>query len=41
MKWIKKLFGKQESTHETTTSSEIDFAELPAWLEVNSQKNIF
>ena len=38
MKWIKKLFGKQESTHEKTASSEVSFNELPAWLEVRSQK---
>lgn len=38
MKWIKKLFGKQESSHETNISSEISFDELPAWLGENSQK---
>lgn len=38
MKWIKKLFGKQESSHENNTSREISFDELPAWLEKSSQK---
>ncbi|WP_410509276.1 cell surface protein [Methanosarcina hadiensis] len=38
MKWIKKLFGKQESSHENNISSEISFDELPAWLDRSSQK---
>lgn len=38
MKWIKKLFGKQESSHEKNVPSEISFDELPAWLEESSQK---
>lgn len=38
MKWIKKLFGKQESSNEKNIPSEISFDELPAWLEKNSQK---
>ena len=38
MKWIKKLFGKQESSHEKTISSEVSFDELPALLEESSQK---
>ncbi|AKB74807.1 pneumococcal surface protein [Methanosarcina lacustris Z-7289] len=38
MKWIKKFFGKQDSSHEKTISSEFGFDELPAWLEKSSQK---
>lgn len=38
MKWIKKLFGKQESSHEKNISSEISFDELSAWLDKSSQK---
>jgi multidrug resistance efflux pump len=38
LKWIKKLFGKQESSHEKNVSSEIGIDELPAWLEGSSQK---
>ena len=38
MKWIKKLFGKPESSHEKSISSEISFDELPAWLDESSQK---
>lgn len=38
MKWIKKLFGKPESSHEKNISSEISFDELPAWLDKSSQK---
>ena len=38
MKWIKKLFGKQESSHEKTISSEVSFDELPALLEESSKK---
>jgi hypothetical protein len=38
LKWIKKLFGKQESSHEKNVSSEIGIDELPAWLEESSQK---
>jgi hypothetical protein len=38
LKWIKKLFGKQESSHEKNASIEIGFDELPAWLEESSQK---
>ncbi len=38
MKWIKKIFGKQESSHEKNISGEISFDELPAWLEGSSQK---
>lgn len=37
MKWIKKLFGKQESSQEKSISSEVSFDELPAWLGENSQ----
>ncbi len=37
MKWIKKLFGKQESSHEISISSEVSFDELPVWLGENSQ----
>jgi len=38
LKWIKKLFGKQDSSNEKTISSEVGFDELPAWLEKSSQK---
>ncbi|KKH94126.1 cell surface protein [Methanosarcina sp. 1.H.T.1A.1] len=38
MKWIKKLFGKQESSHEKIISSEVSFDELPVLLEESSQK---
>ncbi|MDQ1274476.1 MAG: hypothetical protein QG610_47 [Euryarchaeota archaeon] len=38
MKWIKKLFGMQESSNEKNIPSEISFDELPAWLEKSSQK---
>ena len=38
MKWIKKLFGKQESSQEKTISSEVSFDELPALLDESSQK---
>ena len=38
MKWIKKLFGKQESSQEKTISSEVSFDELPALLDKSSQK---
>lgn len=38
MKWIKKLFGKQESSNEKNIASEISFDELPSWLEKSSQK---
>jgi len=38
LKWIKKLFGKQESSNEKNIASEISFDELPSWLEKSSQK---
>lgn len=38
MKWINKLFGKQESSQEKNISSEISYNELPTWLEKSSQK---
>lgn len=38
MKWIKKLFGKQESSHEKAVSSEVSFDGLPALMEKSSQK---
>lgn len=38
MKWIKKLFGKQESSQENNISSEISFDELSSWLDKSSQK---
>lgn len=38
MKWIKKLFGKKESSGEETGLREIDFEDLPAWLDENYQK---
>lgn len=38
MKWIKKLFGKQERSHEKAVSSEVSFDGLSVWLEENSQK---
>ncbi len=37
MKWIKKLFGKKYSSEETDFR-EIDFEDLPAWLDDSSQK---
>ncbi len=38
MKWIKKLFGKKEDSSEETDLKEISFEDLPAWLNVRSQK---
>jgi len=38
LKWIKKLFGKQESSHEKNIPSEVSFDELPALLDESSQK---
>jgi hypothetical protein len=38
LKWIKKLFGKQESSREKAVSSEVSFDGLPALLEESSQK---
>ncbi|RPJ78031.1 MAG: cell surface protein [Alphaproteobacteria bacterium] len=38
MKWIKKLFGKKEDSSEETGFREIDFEDLPAWLDARYQK---
>lgn len=38
MNWIKKLFGKKENSGEKTGFREIDFEDLPAWLDARSQK---
>ncbi len=38
MKWIKKLFGKKEVSGEGTGLNEIDFEDLPAWLDNNYKK---
>jgi len=35
LKWIKKLFGKKEVSCEGTGLNEIDFEDLPAWLDNN------
>ena len=38
MKWIKKFFGKKEYSSEETDFREIDFEDLPAWLDNSYQK---
>lgn len=38
MNWIKKLFGKKEDSGEETGLREIDFEDLPAWLDGSYQK---
>jgi len=38
LKWIKKLFGKKEGFSEEKGLKEIDFKDLPAWLDKNYQK---
>ena len=38
MKWIKKLFGKKEDSNDETVFKEIDFEDLPAWLDDSYQK---
>ena len=38
MKWIKKFFGKKEGSSEETVFKEIDFEDLPAWLDDSFQK---
>lgn len=38
MKWIKKLFGKKEDSSEETGFKEIDFEDLPSWLDDSYQK---
>ncbi|AYK14187.1 MAG: cell surface protein [Methanosarcina flavescens] len=38
MKWIKKLFGKKENSSEEAGLKEINFEDLPAWLDSRSQK---
>jgi chromosome segregation ATPase len=38
LKWIKKLFGKKEGSSEDIGSKDIDFEDLPAWLDNNLQK---
>lgn len=38
MKWIKKLFGKKEDSSEETGINEINYEDLPSWLDARSQK---
>lgn len=38
MKWIKKFFGKKEDSCEEADFREIDFEDLPAWLDDSYQK---
>jgi len=38
LKWIKKIFGKKEDSSEETGLKEINFEDLPAWLDARSQK---
>jgi chromosome segregation ATPase len=38
LKWIKKLFGKREDSSEETGLEEINFEDLPTWLDTRSQK---
>ena len=38
MNWIKKLFGKKEIPGEEASLKEIDFEDLPAWLDERSHK---
>ena len=38
MKWIKKFFGKKEYSSEKIDFREIDFEDLPAWLDDSYQK---
>jgi hypothetical protein len=38
LKWIKKLFGKKEDSSEETGLKEINFEDLPTWLDTRSQK---
>jgi DNA repair exonuclease SbcCD ATPase subunit len=38
LKFIKRLFGKKEGSSERTGLREIDFEDLPAWLDNNYQK---
>jgi hypothetical protein len=38
LKWIKKLFGKKEDSSEETGLKDINFEDLPAWLDTRSQK---
>jgi hypothetical protein len=38
LKWIKKLFGKKEDSIEETGLNEINYEDLPSWLDVRSQK---
>lgn len=38
MNWIKKLFGKKEDSGEEAGFKEIDFEDLPAWLDNSYQK---
>jgi len=38
LNWIKKLFGKKENSGEETGFREIDFEDLPAWLDASYQK---
>ena len=38
MKWIKKLFGKKDDSSEEIGLKEINFEDMPAWLDTRSQK---
>jgi hypothetical protein len=38
LKWIKKIFGKKEDSSEETGFREINFEDLPAWLDESYQK---
>ena len=38
MKWIKKIFGKKEDSSEETGFREINFEDLPSWLDDSYQK---
>jgi DNA repair exonuclease SbcCD ATPase subunit len=38
LNWIKKLFGKKEIPGEEASLTEIDFEDLPAWLDERSHK---
>lgn len=38
MKWIKKLFGKKDDFSQGTGSEDIDFKDLPEWLDQKLQK---
>jgi hypothetical protein len=38
LKWIKKIFGKKEDSSEETGFRELDFEDLPAWLDDSYQQ---